>query len=174
VKSSNRLSAVLLPDDDIFGGNHSATPPLTRIKQALRNTPTHSPSPSPQSKRGSDREDPIEVAKNMMEKMQTKQHSEYVIASSRTNSNGGKVQFDTNMLRELVAHVRALIRQLKSALEEAPSSLPLHSLAITKYVDGTDTVCHDLDLSSVDDNFAAENEVMGSRYTQPRQAIGIV
>lgn len=111
-----RRSSVLSPDDDIFGGGGNNLTPL-RNHHVFRT----SPAPSPASRKTIDKNDPVEVAKGIMERMQQQhQNSGGVrgqgddsIASGRTK----KVQFDTDMLRELVKHVGVLKRTLQGVVE---------------------------------------------------------
>lgn len=111
-----RRSSVLSPDDDIFGGGGNNLTPL-RNHHVFR----ASPAPSPASRKTIDKNDPVEVAKGIMERMQQQhQNSGGVrgqgddsIATGRTK----KVQFDTDMLRELVKHVGVLKRTLQGVVE---------------------------------------------------------
>lgn len=150
---STRRSSVLLPDDDIFGGNGNnlpSTPNISQFKQAHWPSSTQS-SPSPQSKKIIDRNDPIEVAKSMMEKMQQRHSSEHLVSSSRstTRLSGEKVYFDTDMLKDLVIHVDHLKRDLTQAIEDIPHN---HDNILRVGATAIDPPKHetlDFDLSSI-------------------------
>ncbi|CUS08699.1 unnamed protein product [Tuber aestivum] len=124
---NRRRSSILLPDDDVFGGgNLPTTPSFPHLRHGFR-SPSASSSPSPLSKKSIDKNDPVEVAKGIMERMQLQhwQRSDSLIGSGKSKGawNGGKVQFDTDMLRELVVHVGGLKRDLAELVDclDSPS-----------------------------------------------------
>lgn len=98
-----RRSVVLCPGDDIFGPQGPPTPTLAECQQASHTT-------SSPHRRIVDRNDPIEVAKSMMEKMQ--QHRAEKMGSQTDFEMSGKTHFDTDMLKDLVIHVNQLKRDL--------------------------------------------------------------
>lgn len=114
-----RRSSVLSPDDDIFGGSGNNLTPL-RHHHSFRASPT----PSPASRKTIDKNDPVEVAKGIMERMQQQHQHSGAVHHVRGQSDGTvaagktkKVQFDTDMLRELVKHVGKLKRTLQGVIE---------------------------------------------------------
>lgn len=116
---STRHSALSL-EDDIFGSNENlSSTPKYRASRHLSPAPSTT---SPVSRKTIDRNDPIEVAKSMMEKMQHRQRSD----ASRRNSTGltpnGKVHFDTDMLRDLVVQTGRLKQKLIRAVDGFPPS----------------------------------------------------
>ncbi|KAG0133546.1 hypothetical protein HOY82DRAFT_577734 [Tuber indicum] len=125
---NRRRSSILLPDDDVFGGGNLPTTPSSfpHLMHGFR-SPSASSSPSPLSKKSIDKNDPVEVAKGIMERMQLQhwQTSDHPIGSGKSKGtwNGGKVQFDTDMLRELVVHVGGLKRNLAELVDclDSPS-----------------------------------------------------
>ncbi|PWW77046.1 hypothetical protein C7212DRAFT_279013 [Tuber magnatum] len=133
---NRRRSSILLPDDDVFGGgNLPTTPSFPHLRHGFR-SPSASSSPSPLSKKSIDKNDPVEVAKGIMERMQLQhwQKSDNPIGSGKSKGawNGGKVQFDTDMLRELVVHVGGLKRDLAELVDCLDSpSLKKHPHYIT-------------------------------------------
>ncbi|KAF8542110.1 hypothetical protein BDD12DRAFT_426806 [Trichophaea hybrida] len=112
--ASSRHS-VLSPDDDIFGGNDGNLPSTPRGGRRL--SPVSSI--SPMSRKIVDKNDPIEVAKSMMEKMQHRQRS---VDSLRRGGYDGKVHFDTDMLRNLVVQTGILKQKLARSVEGYPPS----------------------------------------------------
>ncbi|TGZ79703.1 hypothetical protein EX30DRAFT_349938 [Ascodesmis nigricans] len=103
-----RRSTALLPEDDIFAHfqeNGPPTPTIDECKQFQSAAP---------NRRSVDRNDPIEVAKSMMERMQ-KHRAERMGGAIETGSSG-KTHFDTDMLKDLVAHVNHLKRELLRVL----------------------------------------------------------
>jgi len=113
--ASSRHS-VLLPDDDIFGGNDGNLPSTPRGGRRL--SPVSS-SISPLSRKIVDKNDPIEVAKSMMEKMQHRQRS---VDNLRRGGYDGKVHFDIDMLRNLVIQTGNLKQKLARSVEGFPPS----------------------------------------------------
>lgn len=109
-----RRSSVLAPDDDIFGGGGNNLTPL-RNHHSFRT----SPAPSPASRKTIDKNDPVEVAKGIMERMQQQHQNSGRGQGDDTVTTGKtkKVQFDTDMLRELVKHVGKLKRTLQGVVE---------------------------------------------------------
>jgi len=137
---NRRRSSILLPDDDVFGGGNLPTTPSSfpHLRHGFR-SPSASSSPSPLSKKSIDKNDPVEVAKGIMERMQLQhwQGSDHPIGSGKSKGawNGGKVQFDTDMLRELVVHVGGLKRDLAELVDCLDSpSLKKHPHYITSDV----------------------------------------
>ncbi|KAA8897858.1 hypothetical protein FN846DRAFT_892920 [Sphaerosporella brunnea] len=116
--SPRNSHSVLAPDDDIFGGNESNAPSTPKYRNSKRLSPAPSIS-SPISRKTVDKNDPIEVAKSMMEKMQHRQRSE---ASRRNSGIKGKVHFDTDMLRDLVVQTKRLKQKLTRSVEGYPPS----------------------------------------------------
>lgn len=110
-----RRSSVLSPDDDIFGGGNNLTP--LRNHHSFRT----SPAPSPASRKTIDKNDPVEVAKGIMERMQQQHQNSGGVRGQGDDSivagRTKKVQFDTDMLRELVKHVGKLKRTLQGVVE---------------------------------------------------------
>jgi len=137
---NRRRSSILSPDDDVFGGGNLPTTPSSfpHLRHGFR-SPSASSSPSPLSKKSIDKNDPVEVAKGIMERMQLQhwQGSDHPIGSGKSKGawNGGKVQFDTDMLRELVVHVGGLKRDLAELVDCLDSpSLKKHPHYITSDV----------------------------------------
>ncbi|KAI5780559.1 hypothetical protein EDC01DRAFT_633414 [Geopyxis carbonaria] len=165
---STRRSSVLLPDDDTFGGcgtNLPATSSISQLKQAHRLSPGSSPSPP--SKKFIDRNDPIEVAKSMMEKMQQRHSSEHLVSSGRsiTGFSGGKVHFDTDMLKDLVIHVGHLKRDLTKALEDVSHSQDKILRIGTKAIESPNNEKVDFDLSPIRSSL---DENLGNRVRPNR------
>jgi hypothetical protein len=119
--SSRHSHSVLAPDDDIFGGNDSNAP-----SPKYRNGTRLSPAPStisPVSRKTVDRNDPIEVAKGMMEKMQHRQQRSEASRRNPTQAGfKGKVHFDTDMLKNLVLQTGQLKQKLTRSVEGYPPS----------------------------------------------------
>ncbi|KAH8150960.1 uncharacterized protein LAJ45_05143 [Morchella importuna] len=117
-KGSHRRSSILLPDDDVFGGGGIGAPSTPLLRRSFGHTP---PNISPQSRKTIDRNDPVEVAKGIMERMQqsgghhVRGQSDDAIVTGKPK----KVQFDTDMLRELVKHVGKLKRTMQSIVDDA-------------------------------------------------------
>ena len=116
----SRLSTVLSPEDDIFGANDKGVSYNTDASYL-----SHSSSSLLSWK--IDKNDPVEVAKGMMEKMQHRQRSDRLAAPRRatTGSVADKVHFNTDMLRDLVIQTRKLKQKLSRAIEG--SGIPLES-----------------------------------------------
>lgn len=115
-------------EDDIFGSGEGNLPSTPRIGRRLSPDP---PSISPPLSRKIvvDKNDPIEVAKSMMEKMQHRQRSaDSLNGSWRHNhhhsqqQHEGKVHFDTDMLRNLVIQTAQLKQKLTRSVEGHPPS----------------------------------------------------
>lgn len=115
-KGSHRRSSILLPDDDVFGG--SGVPSTPHLRRSFGHTP---PNISPQSRKTIDKNDPVEVAKGIMERMQHSggHHMRGQSDDAVITGKPKKVQFDTDMLRELVKHVGKLKRTMQSIVDDA-------------------------------------------------------
>lgn len=117
-KTSNaghRHSVVLSPGDDIFG--HHTYEPQSPTLNCRPSAATFS-----QGRKVVDKNDPIEVAKNMMEKMQKHRASKL---GQSTGMPDGKTPFDTDMLQDLVVHVSNLRRELTAIVDAAKQTLKL-------------------------------------------------
>lgn len=179
---NRRQSSILLPDDDVFGGNAPATPPFPHLRHNFRSSPSSS-SPSPLSRKVIDKNDPVEVAKGIMERMQLqhRQRSDQVISTGKAKANlaGGAYQFDTDMLRELVVHVGGLKRDLAELVDCCDSPSPslrkhAHYLPSPDVVESPTTVeaaDHGLDISPVKTNF--DQECWGNGLERARSNNGV-
>ena len=102
------------PEDDMPSeGNLPSTP---------RNGRPDPPAISPTLSRKIvvDKNDPIEMAKSMMEKMQHRQRSADSLNDSRRRNHGEQLHFDTDMLRNLVIQTEQLKQKLTRSVEGHP------------------------------------------------------
>ncbi|KAL7271360.1 hypothetical protein RUND412_005891 [Rhizina undulata] len=121
-----RRSSVLLPDDDIFGGNATAAtngaPIIHQLKHAHRSCPLPSTS-APQGKKKPLRGSAVDAIKNMMERLKKQASRGSLASTSSTGSTPGKFEFDTGMLSDLVVRVTDLRKELTALVEhESPNN----------------------------------------------------
>lgn len=162
----NRRSSVLPLDDDIFG-NHPVTPVSTHAKSSAQGSPTALAEVPPRA--AFNKSDPVELAKSIMAKMQQRQRIDpFIVAGSDAADEGeGKVQFDTDMLRELVRHVSQLKESLTGLLDGIP---PVNSQEKLPNVVAklTETSLDKLDIPpakpSLEDGFRNGMDVVGMEF----------
>ena len=100
------------PEDDMFGSGEGNLPSTPRNGR-----------PDPLSRKiVVDKNDPIEMAKSMMEKMQHRQRSADSLNDSRRRNHGEQLHFDTDMLRNLVIQTEQLKQKLTRSVEGHPPS----------------------------------------------------
>lgn len=159
-RGSHRESA-LAHEVDCFGSSEVPSTPRNK-----RVSPTPS-SISPISRK-IDMNDPIEVAKSMMEKMQKRRsdHSLHSRHSRHSMAAPGKVHFDTDMLKDLVAQTLRLKHKLVRAVDGYPDKGGLR-LKIRAVED--DKFDFDLDLSPIKGTM--DDNIGGLEYTP---VIGVV
>ncbi|KAF8474645.1 hypothetical protein BDZ91DRAFT_758797 [Kalaharituber pfeilii] len=121
---TTRRTSILLPDDDIFGGNNLEslfTEPNNSLERLpSRHVKSYSTSSTDSRKAATiGRSDPLALARSIMERIQRgPSDSLYPGTGSSTMSRNSKVHFDTKMLGPLLEKVRKLLGSLQDTLKD--------------------------------------------------------